>query len=89
MYTAESKKKTLQWLLNHSSNQYPRREDIEILRQETGIDTFQRMTSLLSSMRIKMAKDKNGKWCKRMMSEPASVSGNKRAWTQQNIIDMM
>jgi hypothetical protein len=88
-YTAESKKITLQWLVKHISNPYPDRDEMECLQNKTGVDTIKRMTSLVTQIRTKeMVKDKNGKWCKRVMPKHASVLGNTR-WTQKSISDCM
>jgi hypothetical protein len=88
-YTAESKRITLQWLMKNTSNPYADRDEMEFLQQKTGVDTFQRMRTLITQIRTKeMVKDKNGKWCKRTTTKP-SVLGKKRAWTQKNINDMM
>ena len=89
-YTAESKTKTLKWLLEHSKNPYPTPLEIEILRQETGIDTYKRMSTLVVRMRTnEMVRGENGQWRKRVEPNHASELGNKRAWTQQNISDLM
>ena len=89
-YTAESKTKTLQWLLEHSKNPYPTPLEIEILRQETGIDTYKRMSTLVVQIRTKeMVRGENGQWRKRVEPNHASKLGNKRAWSQQNISDWM
>ena len=96
-YTAAAKQKVLQWLLKHSSDPYTTPEQLELLRQQTGIDTTKRMSTLLFQIRSKeMEKDKNGKWRKRVMPKPVSVLGNKRdvhrnkrAWIQKHIKDWM
>lgn len=89
-YTAESKRKTLKWLLEHSKNPYPTPLEIEILRQETGIDTYKRMSTLIVNIRTKeLVRGENGQWRKRVEPNHASELGNKRAWTQQNISDLM
>jgi hypothetical protein len=74
-YTAESKKMTLQWLLQNSSDPYTTHEELELLRQETGIDTTKRMSTLVTQISSKeMEKDKQGKRCKHVMPKPASVA---------------
>ncbi len=89
-YSAALKQKTLQWLLEHLSDPYPNGHEIEFLQKATGIDTIKRMSLLVTQIRTKeMVKDKNCKWCKHVKPKHASVLGNKRAWTQKNINDMM
>ena len=61
-YTAEAKKKTLQWLLEHSSHPFPTCDDVEFLRQATGIDTTKRMRSLICVIRTKQMEDQDGTW---------------------------
>lgn len=87
-YTAAARKKTLEWMLRHSSHPYPTPAELEKLRKETGIDTPKRMSALLVQIRTKdMEKDNTGVWRQRVIQP--STSKKSKMWTQKNIKDWM
>jgi hypothetical protein len=61
--TIMEKKITLEWLLRNLSHPFPTANDLEMLRQQTGIDTTQRMYRLVVDIRKKrLEQNKDGKW---------------------------
>jgi hypothetical protein len=61
--TTMSKKITLEWLLRNLLHPFSTSNDLEWLRQQTGIDTIQRMNLLVVQLREKyMEQNKDGKW---------------------------
>jgi hypothetical protein len=58
-----AKKITLEWLLQNSSHPFPTANDLEMLQQQTGIDTTKRMHRLVKHIRSKhMQRNVDGKW---------------------------
>jgi hypothetical protein len=55
-HTAMAREKALEWVQQHSSNPRPTSEDLEILCQETGVETQERMKNLINSIRQRMTK---------------------------------
>jgi hypothetical protein len=61
--TIMAKKITLEWLLRNLSDPFPTANDLEMLQQQTGIDTTKRMHRLVMHIRSKhMQWDGDGKW---------------------------
>jgi hypothetical protein len=61
--TIMAKKTTMQWLLQNLSHPFPTCNDLEMLRQQTGIDTTKRMHRLVMDIRSKhMEQNEDGKW---------------------------
>jgi hypothetical protein len=61
--TIMAKKITLEWLLRNLSDPFPTANDLEMLQQQTGIDTAHRMHRLVVDIRKKRLElNKDGKW---------------------------
>jgi hypothetical protein len=57
-HTAMAREKALEWIQKHSSYPYPTREEYEILCQETGVETKERMKGLITTIRQSIWKKK-------------------------------
>jgi len=67
-YTAEQKKKVLEWLQQNIHDPCPTPEELLLLRQQTGIDTSKRLVSLIYTIR-----KQEGIKSRRKQGRPAKV----------------
>jgi hypothetical protein len=57
-HTAMAREKALEWIQKHSGHPYATREEYEILCQETGVETKERMKGLITTIRQSIWKKK-------------------------------
>jgi hypothetical protein len=66
-YPPDARRQTLQWLLQHSSHPYPKKDEVEWLLEQTGLDTIKRMKILIYNVRNRdMQQNAQGVWRQRV-----------------------